>query len=48
MNGSWIVEHEINDKHVFVATVDWTVARLSAITRKLQTTDGHTYVRNSA
>ena len=29
---SWIVEHEINDEHVFVTTVDWTVARLSTIT----------------
>ena len=25
------VEHEINDKHVFVTTFAWTVARLSAV-----------------
>ena len=31
-DSSWIVEHKNNDEHVFVTTVDWTVARLSAIT----------------
>ena len=30
-DSSWIVEHEIHDERVFVTTVGWTVARLSAI-----------------
>ena len=48
-DSSWIVEHEINDEHVFVTTVDGTVARLSATTVNLlrPLTDGHTFVRNS-
>ena len=47
-DSSRIVEHEINDEHVFVTTVDWTVARLAAITVNFtQTADGHAYARNS-
>ena len=34
-DSSWIVQHDINDEHFFVTTVDWTVARLSAITVNL-------------
>ena len=36
-DSSWILHHEINDKHVFVTTVDGIVARMSATTVSLPT-----------